>query len=310
MNRSKNMNRREAIRTGAFLATGALIGPRLLAGNPKHRFRIGACDWSIKKKLELDAFRLGRELGLDGIQYSFDQANEGMDLRRKENRQAVRKVVEQTGVGIASLAIGRLNRVPLSSTEEAERLVVECIQTMAKLKEEAADLGNEKLASMVAPDIVLLAFFGQGDINGKPDLIDNVIEKLKRIAPSAEKHGVTLGLETRLNEDDHRYILEGVDSPAVKVYYDVANAEKLGYDIYREIKSLGSENICEIHCKEIGFLLGQGRIDFNRLKDVIEDIGYKAWLIIESATPKGMEVEEAYRHNAAYLKSVFGSAPT
>lgn len=302
------MNRREAIRTGALFASGALIAPRLLAENPKHRFRIGACDWSIKKKLELDAFRLGRELGLDGIQYSFDQANEGMDLRSKENRQAVRKVVEQTGVGIASLAIGRLNRVPLSSTEEAERLVVECIQTMAKLKEEAADLGDEKLASMVAPDIVLLAFFGQGDINGKPDLIENVIEKLKRIAPSAEKHGFTLGLETRLNEDDHRHIMESVDSPAVKVYYDVANADKLGYDIFQEIKSLGSENICEIHCKEIGFLLGQGRIDFNRLKDVIEGIGYKAWLIIESATPKGMEVEEAYRHNAAYLKSVFGSA--
>ena len=277
------MNRREAIRAAALLTTGALIAPRLLADGRSYPFKIGACDWSIKKMLELDAFRLGRELGLDGIQFSFDEANKDMDLRRKENREAVRKVVEQTGVGIASLAIGRLNKIPFSRTDEGERLVVECIQTMVNLQKEATQLDDAKLASLVAPDIVLLAFFGEGDINGKPVLMANVIEKLKRIAPSAEKHGFTLGLETWLNEDDHRYILEGVNSPAVKVYYDVANSNKMGYDIYREINSLGSENICEIHCKENGFLLGQGRIDFNRLKDVIDDIGYKAWLVIESA---------------------------
>ena len=91
----------------------------------------------------------------------------------------------------------------------------------------------------------------------------------------------------------------------MKVYYDVANSNKMGYDIYREINSLGSENICEIHCKENGFLLGQGRIDFNRLKDVIDDIGYKAWLVIESATPKGMDVAKAYKHNTEYLQTVF-----
>jgi len=45
------MNRREAIKTGALLSTGALIAPRLFAANHQHEFQFGACDWSINKML-------------------------------------------------------------------------------------------------------------------------------------------------------------------------------------------------------------------------------------------------------------------
>ena len=299
------MNRREALKTGALLSAGALTAPKLFSDNHQHSFRIGACDWSIKRMLEPEAFRLGKEIGLDGIQYSFDAKGRGWDLRTKENRDDIRKVVKETGVGISSLAIGLLNRISFAKTEEGEQLVHDCIQTMATMKKEAAQLDDQKLASKVAPDVVLLAFFGQGDINGQQHLLDATVEKLKRVAPKAEKHGITLGLETWLNEADHRYILDKVDSPAVKVYYDTANANKMGYDIYKEVESLGSENICEIHCKENSFLLGRGRIAFQRFRGILKQIDYKGWLVIESAVPKGMDVTQAYKTNNEYLRSVF-----
>ena len=299
------MNRRKALQTGALLSAGALAAPRLFSDNHKHSFQIGACDWSIKRILEPDAFRLGKEIGLNGIQYSFDAQGRGWDLRTRENRDDIRKIVKETGVGIASLAIGLLNRISFAKTEEGEQLVHQCIQTMATLKKEAAQLDDSKLTRMVAPDVVLLAFFGQGDINGQQHLLDATVEKLKRLAPKAEKHGITLGLETWLSEADHRYILDKVDSPAVKVYYDTANSNKMGYDIYKEIESLGSENICEIHCKENGFLLGRGRIAFQRLRGILKQINYKGWLVIESAVPKGMDIARAYKSNNDYLRSVF-----
>ncbi len=300
------MNRRAALKTTALLAAGAVAAPCLFSASPRRRHLIGACDWSIGRMLELDAFRMGRELGLDGIQYSFDEVGRGWDLRTMENRQAVRRVVESTGVGIASLAIGLLNKIPFASTDRGEELVRECIQTMVTLRDEAAELDNPELAAKVAPDLALLAFFADGDINGSPELLDRTAEKLKRIAPLAEEHGFTLGLETWLNEADHRYILEQVDSPAVKVYYDVANSHKMGYDIYAEIESLGADNICEIHCKENGFLLGEGHIDFERVERIVRAINYDGWLVIESAIPKGMEPRDAYEHNVGYLHSVFG----
>lgn len=269
--------------------------------------RIGTCDWSIKMQLSSDSFEFGKRIGLSGIQYSFDAAGKGLDLRLRKNRDAIRKTVKETGVGISSLGIGLLNKVPLATTDEAETLVVECIQTMVKLKEEASELDDPDLAAKVSPHIVLLAFFGKADINGKPDLMKVVIEKLKRLAPLAEKHGFTLGLETLLNEADLRFVIESVGSSAVKVYYDTANSARMGYDIYEEIESLGTENICEIHIKENSDLLGKGDIDFEKVKRLLNSMQYKGWLIIEGSTPKGMSREEATERNANFATRLFNS---
>lgn len=96
-----------------------------------------------------------------------------------------------------------------------------------------------------------------------------------------------------------------IGSPAVQVYYDTANMEKQGYDIYKEIRQLGRERICQFHCKENGFLLGEGRVDFPRVKEAMDDIGYSGWLVIESAVGKGLSIPDSYLHNQKYLRSVF-----
>lgn len=270
-------------------------------------FRIGTCDWSIKLPLSVDSFQFAKRCKLDGVQYSFDVKGKGLDLRLLQNRETLRKTVKQTGVAVSSMGIGVLNKIPLATTDEAEQLVVECIETMAKLKAEAALLEDRDLAELVSPEIVLLAFFGKADINGNPDRMKVVIEKLKRLAPLAEKHGFTLALETLLNESDHRHILDSVGSPALKVYYDTANSARMGYDIYSEIKSLGTQNICEIHIKENGDLLGKGDIDFPKIKGLLQEMQYKGWLIIEGSVPKKMNREEATKQNSVYAIDLFNS---
>ena len=185
--------------------------------------------------------------------------------------------------------MGVLNSVPYSSSLDAERWVEQCIEVLPRL--------NQK--------IVLLAFFGQGDIKDKPDLQAEVIRRLKKVAPKAEQAGVILGLETWLSADEHLRILDAVGSPSVQVYYDTANMEKQGYDIYKEIRQLGRERICEFHCKENGFLLGEGRVDFRRVKEAMDDIGYDGWLVIESAVGKGRSIQDSYVHNQKYLRSVY-----
>ena len=303
------MNRRTAIGKGAWLSLAALSAPQILALEKKSsgRFRIGTCDWSIRMRVSADSFRYGKRIGLEGIQYSFDAKGEGLDLRLRENRDAVRRVVKETGVGIASLGIGLLNKIPLATTDEADTLVEECLEAMVKLKEEAAELANRELAAKVSPWIVLLAFFGKADLNGSPERMATVIRKLRRFAPVAEKHGFILGLETLLNEADHRHILESVGSPAVKVYYDTANSARMGYDIYREIESLGVENICEVHIKESGDLLGQGPIDFTRVKGLLLKMDYRGWLIIEGSTPKKMDRTVSCERNAIFARGLFNS---
>ena len=114
-----------------------------------------------------------------------------------------------------------------------------------------------------------------------------------------------LGLETYLNAQEHIRILDAVGSAAVQVYYDVCNMHQSGYDIYQEIRQLGRDRICEVHAKENGHLLGQGQIDFPKVKLALDDIDWTGWLIIEGATVKSKSLEECYTENQRYLRSVF-----
>jgi L-ribulose-5-phosphate 3-epimerase len=282
------MSRREMLAAGT---AGLWCGPMLrslLAAEEKPSFSIGACDWSIGAGGSLKAMEIAKQLGLDGVEVSFGAPGGQTDLRKEEVRAQYKKAADENGLAIASLAMGVLNRTPYSSDEQAEKWVEACVDVMTKM-------GQKR---------VLLAFFGSGDIKGKPELQKEVIRRLKRVAPKAEKAGVVLGLETWLDADDHLRILDAVGSPAVQVYYDVANMTKQGYDICKEIRRLG-KRICQFHMKENGHLLGKGKVDFPKVKEAINEIGYRGWLVIESARPRGMSLQEAYTANQKYLRSVF-----
>jgi L-ribulose-5-phosphate 3-epimerase len=274
----------------------------------KKECQLGVCDWSIGKTQTPEAFDFAKKLGFDGVQVSFDGGN--FDLRDKKVRDQFRAKVKETGVGMASLAMGCLNGVPYSSDPDAEKWVSEVLDVMILMEKEAKLIEDKQLADQVRPKIVLLAFFGKGDIKNKPELTAEVIRRLKKVAPKAEKHGLTLGLETWLSADELLKILQAVDSPAVKVYYDVANAHKMGYNIYEEIKQLGPNHICQIHFKENGVVLGKGEIDFPRLKKLVDSIGYQGWIVAEKATDKNLGIEKSYQHNQQFLRDLFDGKPS
>ena len=260
------------------------------------RFPIGACDWSIKQQQHIGAFDVAQKMGLEGLQISFSTPGSEFDLRDVKVREQYYRRVDETGIQLASLGMGILNRLPLATHPEAIGWVSDAIDVMAAIAREQPD----KAASTC-----LLAFFGAGDINGKPELMDAVTQKLKTIAKKAEDNGVVFGIESLMSAADHLKIIDAVGSKAIQVYYDTANSNKMGYDIYQEVVLLGAERICQIHCKEDGALLGDGVIDFKRFRASLEQAGYSDWLIIEGATPKGADIVEAYQKNFAVLDRVF-----
>jgi sugar phosphate isomerase/epimerase len=109
-----------------------------------------------------------------------------------------------------------------------------------------------------------------------------------------------------LSAEEHVDIIDRVGSPAVQVYYDVANSEKMRYDIYSEIRWLGSRKlICEFHLKENGFLLGQGRVDFKKVREAMDEIGYSGWMQIEGSVPQGAEMLPSYQENCRFARGMF-----
>mgnify|MGYP003850542709 CR=1 FL=1 len=81
----------------------------------------------------------------------------------------------------------------------------------------------------------------------------------------------------------------------------------LEVDVVKEIKLLGKDNICEIHMKENGYLLGEGTMDWNGIAHTLEEIGYHGdgWMQIEWAKPKDMDLLKAYQHNLGFLRNNF-----
>jgi sugar phosphate isomerase/epimerase len=283
-------NRRNLLKRASLAAASAPFCRALLWADEPRRFKIGACDWSLRLAGNPAALELARQIGLDGVQVTFGKPGAAHDLRQADVRRTYLAAARQHRVQIASLGMGVLNNEPYVSVPEAETWVADCVQVMPEL----------------GVKVVLLAFFGKGDILGQPELEKEVIRKLKQVAPRAEQAGVVLGIESWLNAADHLRILDAVGSPAVQVYYDVANMTERGYDISQEIRLLGRERICEIHCKENGRLLGQGKVDFARFKESIDEIGYRGWLIIEGAIPTGGSVRESYVRNQQFLHSLSG----
>ncbi len=285
----KTLSRRKILFQTTAVSTFPFLEPLFAA--PKSRgFQIGACDWSIGKHSDVTSLELGKQIGLDGIQISLGTEANKMHLRRAEIQQRYKEAAKKTGVEIAALAIGELNSVPYKSDPKTIQWVSDSIDA----------------AKAMSCKVVLLAFFGKGDLKDDKKGTDEVVRRLKEIAPKAEKAGIILGMETYLSAEEHMDIINRVGSRAVQVYYDVANSNKMGYDIYQEIRWLGKQNqICEFHMKENGALLGQGKVDFKKVRAAIDDIGYRGWMQIEGAIPKGKKMLESYLANEKYLRRIF-----
>jgi sugar phosphate isomerase/epimerase len=291
----KSISRRGMLGRLAGVTAASWIGSRfaaLLAAPDTRRYRIGACDWSIGKMADTAALSVGREIGLDGVQVSLGTAANDMHLRQGRVQEMYRRLAQETGVAVASLAMGELNNIPFKSDERTIAWVRDSIE----------------VCRAMGCRVVLLAFFGNGDLKGDKTGTDEVVRRLKELAPKAEQAGVVLGIESWLSAEEHVDIIERVGSPAVQVYYDVANSEKMGYDIYREIRWLGARKlICEFHLKENGFLLGQGRVDFHKVRAAMEEIGYSGWMQIEGAVPEGAAILPSYRANCRFARDVFNT---
>ena len=279
------MQRREWLVRTTSAAAWLAMAP-LLANAGNRRFKIGAPDWSLRKQCDVAAFQIAKEIGLDGVQVSLGTVANNLQLRQAAVQQQYKAAASQTGVAIASMAIGELNSVPYKSDPRTIEWVSDCVDVMQALEVK----------------VVLLAFFGKGDLCDDQAGVDEVVKRLKVVAPKAEKAGVVLGLENYLSAEQNLDILQRVGSHAVQVYYDVGNSIHKGYDIYKEIRMLKGK-ICEFHAKDGKSMLGAGQVDFHKVRAAMDEIGYSGWIQIEAAAPHGVVPD--YQADCKFLKGIF-----
>ena len=287
------LTRRQLLTHTATLAAVAsfLSLNELFATGNRRKFRIGACDWSLGKSSDTGAFTIAKQIGLDGIMVNMGSEKDGLRLREKNVQQQYLSASRQSGIKISSIAIAELNNVPYKSDPRTEEWVWDSVDVAKNLN----------------VPVVLLAFFYKNDLRNDDTGKKEVIKRLKKVAPHAEKNGIILGIESYLSADEHLHIIDKVGSPSIKVYYDFRNTADAGYDTAAEFKKLGKNMVCELHMKENGFLLGKGPLDWQAIGNTVSNSDYygDGWMQIEGAMPDKADIVESYKYNLRFLRNIF-----
>lgn len=287
-----SISRRELM-AGGLAAAGTAMGQSSLAELFSQRgiqVKIGATDWNLRQEAKLEALKLGKKIGLKGVQVSLtERRNQSEPPRVKDLADAAahREEAKKLGIEITSTCLNILHINYLKSDKLGQKWVADSLPVTKAMDTE----------------VILLPFFGNGKFNNREEMT-YVADFLKEIGPEAVKHGVILGLEDTVSAEDNMYMVERANSPAVKVYYDTGNSTLNGFDIYKEIRWLGRDNICEIHIKDNPHFLGQGKIRFREVVDAIADIGFKKWCVLETDSPS-RDVEADMRWNLRFINNLF-----
>ncbi len=277
-------NRREMLKTS--LTTGLVLGlnPWIFgAEKAKHVYKVGA--WMNG----LNAFNEAKKMGLEVLQVSMPFKKGGVDdIRDPEVCKKLLDRSQETGIPIVSLALGDFNGNPLWLIDDAGERVSETIDAMVRLK----------------VDNVLVPFFGKAVLNAD-DRFAETIKRLKNLAKKAEDNGVFLAIESTLGADGHFRIINGVNSPAIKVFYDPGNMIhrfKNTDEICDDIRKLKGYIAC-VHAKD-STLLGKGKIDYSKILNAYREVGYFGAQILEGSIDKEIGYADSNRRNAEYLRTL------
>ena len=271
---------------------GPAAGP--LAG---FRYKIGVCDWILLKRQKLGAFQLARDIGADGVEVDMgplgERATFDNQLARPEVRQQFLDQARDLRLEICSLAMSGFYAQSFAERPTVPRMVQDCLDTMRAMK----------------VGIAFLPLGVRGDLVKHPELRPAIVERLRALAPKAEAAGAVIGLETSLPAAAEVKLLADIGSPAIRSYFNFATALQAGRDLYAELRTLGRERICQIHCtnQDGVWLQNDPKLDLLKVKRVLDDLGWSGWLVIERSRDArdSRNVRKNFGANAAYLKSIF-----
>lgn len=261
------------------------------------RYKISVCDWMILKRQKLGALQLTKDIGADGVEIDMgglgNRATFDSKLGDPVVRQQFLDKAHELGIEFSSIAMSGFYAQSFAERDGVERLVQDCINTMKTM----------------GVKVAFLPLGVQGDLVKHPELRPAVVARLKAIAPHAVEAGVVIGIETALDAAAEAALIDEIGSPAIRSYFNFANALQNGRDVSTELRTLGRERICQIHCTDEDgvWLQNNPRIDLPKVKRTLDEMGWSGWLVMERSrdAKDARNVKKNFGANAAYLKLIF-----
>lgn len=292
------LSRRDFLGASSLLLASLLLPQAGFASKPKKlTYKIAVVDLMILKRQKLGALQLTKDIGADGVE--IDMGGLGQretfdnQLAQPEIRQQFIDKAKELNLEICSLAMTGFYAQSFATRPTYERMLQDCFDTMKAL--------NVKVA--------FLPLGTQGDLRKNPELHPAIVERLKVVGKMAQKAGVVVGIETALDATGEVALLNEIGSKHIQIYFNFSNPLKEGRDLNQELRILGRKRICQMHATDEDgvWLQNNTRLDMQKVKQTLADIGWQGWLVIERSrdATDPRNVKKNFGANAAYLKSIF-----
>lgn len=263
------------------------------------RYKIAVIDLMILKRQKISAIALAAEMGADGLEVDMGGLGNRTTFDNKLADTEVRKQylekARELNIEFCSLAMTGFYAQSFAKRDGVENMVGDCIATMKAMNIQ----------------IGFLPLGVQGDLVKNPELRRPIVERLKKVAVMAEEAHVIIGIETALSAEEEVKLLQEIGSKSIQIYFNFSNALEAGRDLQDELRILGKDRICQIHCtdKDGVWLENNTRLDMKKVKNTLDKIGWRGWLVIERSrdASKPQDVKGNFGANTRYMKSVFQS---
>jgi L-ribulose-5-phosphate 3-epimerase len=214
-------------------------------------------------------------------------------LVNPETREQFLAKARELGLGISSISMSGFYAQSFAKRETAIQMVQDSIDT----------------AKAMGVKVLFLPLGITCDLVKFPELRPVIVQRLREAGKRAEAAGVIIGVETALDAKGDVALLEEIGSPAVKIYFNWANALQNGRDVSSELRILGKDRIVQIHAsnKDGHWLQNDPQVNLKKIKVTLDEMGWSGWLVIERSrdAARPTDVKYNFTANVAHLKNVF-----
>jgi len=262
------------------------------------QYRVAACDWMMLKRQKLGEFQLAKDIGADGVEVDMGPLGKRVlfdnKLREPEFQQKFRRTADSLGIQVPSIAMSGFFAQSFLKRDNYKDLIHDCLQTM----------------DVMGARVAFLPLGGSGhEWKQAGEARQEMVRRLHEVGEMALKEGKVIAIRTQLDARANLSLLKEVDSKGIKIYYNLQDAVDQGLCPSKELKTLGTENIAQIHASltDSVTLDKDPRIDLRKVKKTLDKMKWTGWLVVErSRNAKDVRnVRGNFGTNVAYLKEIF-----
>lgn len=275
---------------------------------------VSCCDWMMLKRQKLGEMQLTKDIGADGVEMDMgplgkrvlfenrfrkpvNPAEDAMTAKEftydNEETRRFKSVADSLGVKVSSIAMSGFFAQSFLKRENYKDLILDCLNTM--------DAFGARVAFLP------LGGSGKEWQEEGSEAYDSLVMRLHVVGEMAAKRGKVIGVRTAMPAAFGKRLMKKVASSGARIYYNVQDACDNGWDICKELQTLGAKNICQIHCSNTDGVTLRHDPEVNLLEIIrtLKKIKYKGWLTVErSRDAKDVKnVKGNYSDNVEYIKS-------